>query len=302
MGMEIRLYRAFTTAARHSTFGAAAAELALSQPALTKQIQMLEREVGAPLFLRGRHGAQLTSTGRQLLPDAIELVARADRLSARMRGVASGTSGHLAIGFGLSSIAIAPAGVAAFRKAFPGVAVTLEDHSSSEQIDLLRQGQLDFGFVRLPFPDGLAGIAVASDRLALARPAVAEVPAVAAHELGEWLEGHDLVALTAVRGPGLAAQIALLLDQLDCRVTVVQQAADLQTVLALVAAGVGGALVPASAVSVAPAGVVVMPITEPETQWGVGLVWNPEAASPLSRAFVDAVVASHRVNAHAARG
>lgn len=292
--MELRLYRAFTTAARHSTFGAAAAELSVSQPALTKQIQLLEREVGASLFVRGRNGAQLTSMGRLLLPDAVELVARADKLSARLRGVASGHSGQLAIGFGLSSIAIAPAGVAAFRKAFPGVAVTLEDHSSSEQIDLLRQGQLDFGFVRLPVPEGLAGVAIASDSLALASPVAANQPARTSRGLREWLETHDLVALTAVRGPGLAAQIALLLDQLGIRATVVQQAGDLQTVLALVAAGIGSALVPASAVSVAPVGVVVTPITEPETRWGVGLVWNPDATSSLSRAFIDAVVASQR--------
>lgn len=290
--MEIRLYRAFATAARHATFGAAAAELSLSQPALTKQIQALERDVGAALFLRGRNGAQLTSTGRLLLPDAVELVARADRLSARLRGVASGHSGQLAIGFGLSSIAIAPAGVAAFRKAFPGVAVTLEDYSSSEQIDLLRQGQLDFGFVRLPVPDGLAGVTVASDCLALASPAAVRAPVRTARALGEWLEAHDLVSLTTVRGPGLASQVVSLLDELGGRVTVVQQAGDLQTVLALVAAGIGSALVPASAVSVAPPGVVLTPITEPATDWGVGLVWNPDATSPLARAFIDAVVAS----------
>ena len=65
--MDLRLLRAFVTVARLRNFGAAAEELATSQPALTKQIQVLERRVGSVLFSRGRHGARLTPAGELLL-------------------------------------------------------------------------------------------------------------------------------------------------------------------------------------------------------------------------------------------
>ena len=88
--MDLRLLRAFVTVARCGNFGAAAGELATSQPALTKQIQLLERRLGSALFSRGRHGARLTSAGELLLSDAVDLLARADAFERRAVQVASG--------------------------------------------------------------------------------------------------------------------------------------------------------------------------------------------------------------------
>ena len=83
--MEIRLLRAFLTVAELRHFGRAADALALSQPALSKQIVALEESVGARLFERGRHGAELTSFGAAFLADAQSLVRDADAVLARAR-------------------------------------------------------------------------------------------------------------------------------------------------------------------------------------------------------------------------
>ena len=98
--MDLRLLRAFVTVARLRNFGAAAEELSTSQPALTKQIQVLERRVGSVLFSRGRHGARLTQAGQLLLADALELLERSEAFDRRAAQVARGAKGRSRSGSG----------------------------------------------------------------------------------------------------------------------------------------------------------------------------------------------------------
>ncbi|WP_426988499.1 LysR family transcriptional regulator [Pseudarthrobacter sp. Y6] len=287
--MELRLYRSFVVAASHSTFSAAATALSMSQPALTKQIQQLERWTGTALFLRGRQGSALTQAGLQLLADARDVVDRADRLAARIKRVAAGDEGHLAVGFGLSSISVAPEAVATFRHKFPGVAVSLEDLSSAEQFERILAGSLDFAFARLPAPAEFACLQVLSDRLALAATTQWPNSQVQDEDLRTWLAEHELVQLSAARGPGLRAQIRQFYEEIGCEPAIIQEAADLQTVLALVAAGVGGAVVPASAASIAPKTVAMIPIDRPGAAWEVGLVWLRGQTGPRFEAFLEIV-------------
>lgn len=280
--MDHRLLRAFVTVARLRTYGAAAAELATSQPALTKQIQLLERRIGTDLFVRGRHGARLTPAGELLLPEAQRLLDQVDAFERRAAQVAAGTVGSLSIGFGLSGITLAPRAVALFRSRWPDVAVTLDDMSSAVQCERLLAGSLQVGFLRVPVPNGLHSVRLRRDQLALALPQQQEVP----RNPGRWLDGRPLVRLRPDRGPGLAAQISSLYDELGSRPAVLQEAADLLTVLALVAAGVGPAVVPASGASIAPAEVRLVPLTGRAASWWIGAVWSQR--SPLVERFVEA--------------
>lgn len=282
--MDLRLLRAFVTVARCQNFGAAAAELSTSQPALTKQIQVLERRIGAALFTRGRQGARLTPAGQVLLPDALDVLGRAEAFDRRAARVASGVEGSLAIGFGLSGIELAPRAVALFRSRHPGVEVSLDDMSSAVQCERLATGSLQVGFVRLPVPSNLDHRRLKEDRLALAVPAAEQVPP----EVADWLDGRALVRLTRERGPGLSAQITSLYDELGCRPLVRQEAADLQTVLGLVAAAVGPAVVPASAASIAPAAVRLIPLPGAAASWWIGAAWSPPARTALIDSFLAA--------------
>ena len=280
--MDLRLLRAFVTVARLRNFGAAAEELSTSQPALTKQIQVLERRVGSVLFSRGRHGARLTQAGELLLPDALELLDRSEAFDRRAAQVAAGSEGSLAIGFGLSGIELAPRAVALFRSRWPGVSVSLDDMSSSVQCERLLAGSLQIGFVRLPVPAGLEHLRLRRDRLALAVPSAVEVP----RDIGRWLDGRPLVRLTPARGPGLTAQINGLYAELGCHPTVLQETADLQTVLALVAAGAGPAVVPQSAERIAPPGIRLVPLPGRAATWWIGAAWATR--TPLTERFVKA--------------
>ncbi|KAF0815222.1 Hca operon transcriptional activator HcaR [Andreprevotia sp. IGB-42] len=282
--MDIKLLRAFLCIAELGHFGRAASMLCITQPALSKQMLALEAELGARLFERGRHGAVLTPFGEQLLPDALQLVGNADTVLARVRQASQGERGRLDIGFGLSTLALAPQCIATFRQQCPDVVITLNDLSSAEQTRRLLAGQLDLGFVRLPASAGLATLPLLDEQLALAVPAASphgQLPA----ELAS-LNASGFVALNRQRGPGLAAQIELWCGASAFTPRIIQHADDIQTVLAVVAAGIGVALLPHRSDHLLRGGVRLLPIDAATARWQVGLAWLPGRTHPALDRFV----------------
>lgn len=281
--MELKLLRTFLTVVELRHFGRAAEALYMTQPALSKQIGALETSLGARLFERGRHGAELTRFGEGFLPDAQALVQDADDLLARAREAGSGRRGHLRIGICLSVLTIAPRIIADFRRENPGVAVSLSDLSSSEQARRLHAGKLDAGFMRTQAANGLESFGVIDEKLALALPpslARVRIPADFArlNELG-------FVALRRTRGPGLAAQIENWCQAHRFVPQVTQQADDVQSVLASVTAGVGVAFIPSGAGQLLREAVVV-PLRGEHAKWRVGLVWSNAQTDPVTARFV----------------
>ncbi|ONI81643.1 hypothetical protein ALI144C_20330 [Actinosynnema sp. ALI-1.44] len=272
--------RAFVAVADHHGYGPAAASVAITQPALTKQIQALERELGGTLFARGRHGATLTEFGATLLPQARELVVASDEFTRRARRLASGATGRLSLGFGLSTIDLAPRAVAAFRQVYPDVEISLEDLPSTVQIDRITTGELDAGFVRLPVADGFAQRVLRRDRLVVASSAA--VPG----DVARWVADKGLVRLGRSKGPGLTGQVDKLCAAWGIHPATLYETHDLQTVLALVAAGVGPALVPATATRIAPAGVAFTQLDHPAAVWDVGIAWRPVQDTALVANFL----------------
>ena len=175
-----------------------------------------------------------------------------------------------------SSFHLAPQLVAAFRRRFPEVAIGLEDMPSERQYQLLLQGELQVGFVRLPVTTPLCGAALLSDRLVLAAPGAL---ALRADDLMARFNQLPLLQLTPKRGRGLSDQSLRFIAAHRLTPNVVQQAGDIQTLLALVAAGVGVALLPHSITHIAPAGIDILPLSGEETEWQVGIAWDPQRAT-----------------------
>lgn len=270
--MDTHLLRAFVMLAGTGNYHQASQQLFITQPALTKKIKLLENELGVTLFVRGRHGAQLTHAGKLLLEKARDLVDEAEAFRQYALNVAKGTTGNLAIGFGISGIKLAPALVARFRHAYPDVIVSLEDISSARQASLLLTGQLQLAFMRLPVEPPLTGRELFTESLVLAVKDKSVLPArLYEEEDYKLLDFQPLIQLLPENGPGLYRQIARFLDFNQVEAHIVQQSKDIQTVLALVAAGMGVAIVPESTVYVAPEGISLMPLHGPYASWGV--VW-----------------------------
>ncbi|MBW9103022.1 LysR family transcriptional regulator [Paraburkholderia phenoliruptrix] len=281
--MELKLLRAFLTVTELRHFGQAAELLCVSQPALSKQIAALEASLGARLFERGRHGAELTTFGAGFLADAQALVRDADEVLARAREASSGARGFLRIGLGLSTLTEVPQLVADFRKRYPNVSVTLNDLSSAEQTRRLLSGKLEVGFLRLPADAGLCSFPMIDEALGLAVPQHARWKRIPS-DLNE-LNEPGFIALARGRGPGLAAQVDRWCAAHRFVPNVIQQTDDIQTVLASVAAGVGAAFLP-SRVQYLLRDARVLPLTGPGARWRVGLTWQSARDDAVVKCFV----------------
>jgi DNA-binding transcriptional LysR family regulator len=139
--MNIKLLNAFVTLAEKGNYAQAALALSMTQPALTKQINLLESKINVQLFTRGRHGSQLTMSGHKLLAEALKVLKQADSFIRHAEQIAKGSEGQIALGFGLSSFYFAPECIARFRVLYPAIDVTLEDIPSAKQYELLENGE-----------------------------------------------------------------------------------------------------------------------------------------------------------------
>ncbi|HHQ6599418.1 TPA: LysR family transcriptional regulator [Serratia fonticola] len=289
--MDNRQLRAFVALAELGRYHLAAERLCITQPALSKQIQAIELQLGTRLFERSRQGARVTANGAALLPRARELLTQYEQFHLYAVQVVKGETGRLALGFGLSSFHLAPQRVAAFRQRFPSVVVGLEDLPSERQCQLLLSGDLQAGFVRLPVVAPLQALPLLNDRLVLAAP---RTMALQEESLLTDFHRFPLLQLEPSRGRGLSEQALRFIAAQGLRANVVQQAEDIQTLLALVAAGIGVALLPQSIAFIAPAGVDILPLSGEQTQWQVGLAWNPQRPDALRDNFIQDILNSQR--------
>ncbi|MEV3806808.1 LysR family transcriptional regulator [Aeromonas dhakensis] len=292
MKFDLRQLQAFVTLAETANYREAANRLFITQPALTKQIQGLEQTLGSTLFNRGRHGAELTAIGTQLLTQARALVEHGKGFERHALALASGIAGRLKIGFGLSSFALAPALVARFKQQAPDVMVHLQDMTSAIQQERLLSGQLQLGFMRRPQAPQLREHRLLTDRLVLAVPTQMTQPDPAAFDIEQTLASQPLLQMVGHRCPGLSQQIASFLGA--NRLTgMVQEAEDIQTLVALVAAGIGNAILPHSVSFIAGRDVTLYPLSGPCSEWEISLVWNPDFADPIRDRFLQLVVDAH---------
>jgi DNA-binding transcriptional LysR family regulator len=282
--MELTRLRSFIVLAERLHFGEAARLLRLSQPALSKQIRQLEDEVGAPLFDRGRHGARLTEVGSLFAEEARRLVQQAEAALEQGRRAARGEVGRLAIGFGFSTVMLVPRVISKFRLRYPGVEIELRDMSTPEQLDALRAGRIHIGFVRLPAGRGLRQLPVLEDRLVLALPAQGNV----GYKPGDLSGSRDSPFIMLRRGLSLSLHehIIRLCARYGFHPRVVQEANEFPTVLGLVAAGLGVALVPESQLRTQIEEITIQRIGDRAARWQVGAAWRREKGSPLTAEFL----------------
>src|SRR6267142_2412544 len=158
--MELRHLRYFLAVGEALNFTRAAAQLRVAQPALGRQMQDLEDEIGVDLLRRSPRGVTLTAEGKLFLDEVRELLKRADESVEKVRALARGEYGELHVGYAPSPTAeILPPALAAFQKAVPRVKVLLHDLSSDELIAGLQNATLELAvMVRQPVGDETAGI------------------------------------------------------------------------------------------------------------------------------------------------
>lgn len=204
--MELRQLRAFVTVFDHGSLSAAAKTLLVSQPALTRQIQQLERECGVLLFERVPSGILPTSSGTALYQHAISLLRMAEsaRDAARLAGPVREVV-EVGLAPGLSSRLLQDL-IGAIQRLVPRAYLSLTDTTSTSQLQMIRAGRLDIGFVHEPPPADLLRHHVYEEPFGVAlRPGtdhkiVGECPVAA-------LDGMDVLAHSRNQVPFMHAQL-----------------------------------------------------------------------------------------------
>lgn len=262
--IDLRRLRAFTVLVEEGHVTRAAERLGMAQPPLSRLLRGMEAELGVLLMHRLPRGVRPTEAGRALMKEAEALLARADRLPEIVRRAERGEEGRLAIGF-TSSAALhpfVPALLRAFRELLPGVALMLEEARTPELVDALLRERLDAAFVRSP----VGGQSALRIDPVLDEPMLAALPS--GHPLAAGagplplaaLAGEAFILYRRASGPGLYDAIVAACQEQGFGPLVAQEAPRLPATLALVAAGLGVSIVPASMRRLGTEGIAYRPL------------------------------------------
>ncbi len=283
--MELRQLRYFLVVADELHFGRAAERLHITQPPLTVAIKGLERELGVQLLDRTTRRVTLTPAGQAFRDRARAAVAELDAAAGDVADVAAGKSGKVNVGFVSSaSYTTVPEAIRAFRQHRPRVDLVLNPLTSGEQIEQLLDGELDVGLVRDPGDvPGLHLELLSTEDLVVV---LQETHPLAGQEevRPQDLEGEPMILFPYRLMPGFVSRVLRLFEPLAAPPAVVQQAIHQETVLGLVAAGLGMSLLPASVERFQMPGVTTRPLTgRPQTELHVA---RPSLPSPVVGDFV----------------
>jgi DNA-binding transcriptional LysR family regulator len=289
--MDFRRLRYFVAVAEQLNFRRAAEALSTSQPSLSQQIRALEAELGFPLFERTKRRVQLTRAGSVYLAGVREAIAEVEACELRARQAQAGLRGTLSIGaVGMVMIDHLPRLVRRFRSDFPEVTLTVTILRNPDIVGALRAGQIELAFANAVDPgrdvETLAlwplpwMIVLPADHRCAGRERVR-----LADLSGETLITHprrggaggakgELLAFCHERGftPGAITEVA--------------EVADLETLIGLVACGLGVTILPAPFAKAAPPAVAFRPIAGPERGPRISACWRRGEENALVRNFL----------------
>jgi DNA-binding transcriptional LysR family regulator len=295
---DFRQLRYFIAVAEELSFTRAAQRLHLSQPPLSQQIQALEHDLGIRLLDRDKRNVTLTEPGKLFLEHARQILAMADDARIQVAEAAAGYSGHLRLAYTVS-VSFHPALpqiLIRMGQNAPNVRIWLSEMYTDPQFAAIRLGQIDVGLVRdVPGHE--------DDARALRVDVIDREPLLLALPSGHRLADREQLELAEVAGEPfviqpreLAATLYDRLVQLAAKAgfhpVVRQQAQQLNGLLALVAAGIGMALVPASMRVVQLAGVSYVPLADPDAYLLLAVASRAESPSPVVIQFLETVAAA----------
>lgn len=297
--MDLRQLRHFIAVAETLHFGRAAERLGMTQPPLSQSIMALEDALGAPLFLRSKRNVALTPFGRQWLDHVRPAVAAIEALPETARRLCAGTTGRLALSFvSTADYSVLPKLVQGYSASFPDVEISLVEATSDVQVEALLAGRADAGILIPSRP----ALPPALDYRPLVRePLVAAVPESWLEEgrlaaAGDVLEGNFWLEQPLIIFPARVSPDfhALVLDHYRAHGVeprIGQEAIQMQTIISLVSAGMGLALVPDSLRHLARTGVRYLRLAGDPLWLETGLAWRKGDESPTLSAFL-AIAAS----------
>ncbi|MDQ7979521.1 LysR family transcriptional regulator [Paraburkholderia sp. SARCC-3016] len=314
---DLRQLRYFVAVAEEKHFGRAAARLSMTQPPLSQAIRALEETLGVELFARTKRSVELTPVGADLLPEVRRLLASAEALRPLAQSLARGESGGLSLSFvSTADYGLLPPLLRDFGVRHPRVRLQLAEATSDVQFEELVAGHIDAGLVIGPLPPRyatqLSWLSIAREPLVIAMSAQ-QAARIEAERGGVAYEAGEQAAAIAAAVPEWRDTPISLRDAADAPLVIFprrlapsfydiimdcygvagltprigQEAIQMQTIVSLVSAGMGVALVPQSLRNLRRTGVVYRPLTEAVPAIETGLVWRTQAVSPVLAGFIE---------------
>lgn len=285
---ELSQLRCFVAVSEYLHFGQAAAHLNMTQPPLSRQVQLLEREIGTPLFERSSRSVKLTPAGRVFLPEAQRILRLSESARRWTQRVWHGEAGTLRIGFtAASGYGMLPDLMLKIRDAMPDVDIVLREMVTNAQVEALGSGVLDVGFIRPP-----VDLRKFEFREYLSEPLVAAIP-----------EGDPLAEQSEIRLEDLQQKpfimyspdaaryfhdlLSALFAQSHIAPRIVHQVGQMHSMLALVDAGFGVAMLPEAASRLRFPKVLFRPMPG-IAHWTakLDLIWRPDNENPALAPFL----------------
>lgn len=283
---ELSQLRCFVTVAEELHFGRAAARLHMTQPPLSRQIQLLEHALGVKLLERTSRAVRLTAAGQVFHGDAAAILRQAEQAALMANRVGKGEAGRVTVGFtAVAGYEMIPRLVAGVQQHLPGIDIVLKEMVSKDQLDALAARTIDLGFARpLHADSGLRYHPLSREPLMLAIPAshpYAKRRTIRAADL----EREPLVMYSPDEGKYFHELVSGLFAAAGVRPRYVQHISQTHTILALVRGGIGIAVVPASAMSLPFPSIVYKPLWRSDLAAEIHLAWHSEHRNPA----VDAI-------------
>lgn len=276
--MELRHLRIFAEVVKQGGFSAAAKTLGSTQSTVSKVIQQLEHDCGMPLLDRLPHGIKPTDTGEAVLQRARTMLAEQERLESDLAARRGLEIGSLRIGVPpLGSATIFAPLIAKYRKLHPGIRIDLLEEGSNRLESAVQSGEIEVGGTLLPAPESLAWQPVREEPMMALLPAGHPLWGRKSIEFFE-LDGNPCILFE--RGFALNAIIASACRKKGIELHEVARSSQAEFIIALVAAGLGIALLP-RIIATSHGGVKAVLIEDSDLLWRLGLIWRQ--GSPLSR-------------------
>lgn len=286
--VEIRQFEAFLAVAEELHFGRAAEKLQLAQPALSRMIRTLERELGTKLFERTTRTVRLTPSGEALLEPAKAIHVQVNGARRIARSAQQGEIGSVKIGFagttGYSIISILAREVS--RKQ-PGISLELQPQNYSGQaVSMLRDGLIDLAVVSAPAPVGISTLLVRNETLMVAVPSdhrLADQDRISIQDLRD----QRFIAYPASHGSRVRDAMLSLCTAAGFVPHIAQEAPDPYSLLALVGADVGVSIVVGSSRHIRVEGVTYLPLIEASIVLPIALAWRDSNPSLALRTVIE---------------
>ena len=294
--MELRHLRYFVAVAEELHFGRAAKRLCITQQPLSRQIQDLEHELGVELFYRTKRTVRLTEVGEVFLAETRKTLQQAEHAVYLAKQAQEGKIGRLTIGFTGSALNIVlPAAVRQFKQLYPQVDLTLKRLQTIEQVEALNNKQIDLGLLHPPIDDDTLIIeTIYREQLVVALPdnhplaKDTSVPISLKH-----LANEPFILFPRHFGSILYDQIINLCQQAGFSPNIIQEAIPQQTILGLVAAGIGISLIHSSVRNLGRSGVVFKDLIEPTPTLETSAAWSRDTTNLILPSFVEII--RHRI-------